>query len=654
MAFAGRTSTGDLQDPTLSIPRQYSNSQLALPDGGGITAHFWDIESGRKDTADRGHSNVHEQFDIPVPRDGGIQDLLAEAQRPDRRFDYVICESIERIARRTHAGTAIEKQLEDAGVRLLAADEPFRIGQSGSRKEKRATQTLTRRMKQGIAEFYVMEMLEKSWDGFAVHTEAGYNVGKACYGYRAKLVSHPVPAKRARGQKKTLLEPHPAQAPVVQRIFWLRNEERLSFQAIADHLNLDLSLNPPPVPVDPRCAVGRWTMSNVREVLNQPKYAGHMVWNRRARKSNGGKYNPPSDWVWSEKPVHEPLITVDVFLTAQKRRSQKRDTSRRTSVVNTHPDTKRSYLFRSYLCCDHCNRRMFGKTRKVSAYYVCAPRKGYREPTHPTAGSFLVREQGLIEHLNAFLNDHVFGFYRRSLLGSSDLDASVTREREQKISALRRDIVEVGTKSKRLVRSLELMDEPDKEMIADINTRRAELRDEQSRLSDQLTELEAEDLLTPTPALLDALPTGTVDIRDLPEELARSLFEALRLEIRYNKTHHRATYRVTLVGQTLATTRNTARRTLTPRQYAPTAQVDGRNRRVIRNAPVPFPSSMCPRQESNLRPGDSSTRPKRGRAMFARRHGQHPSGPSGSCRCDATSVAAQRTQQQRQAGRTCP
>ncbi|MFD5177480.1 hypothetical protein ACFWM1_16835 [Nocardia sp. NPDC058379] len=59
----------------------------------------------------------------------------------------------------------------------------------------------------------------------------------------------------------------------------------------------------------------------------------------------------------------------------------------------------------------------------------------------------------------------------------------------------------------------------------------------------------AEDLLTPTPALLDALPTGTIDVQDLPEELARSLFEALRLEIRYNRTHHRATYRITLVGQ---------------------------------------------------------------------------------------------------------
>ncbi len=53
-------------------------------------------------------------------------------------------------------------------------------------------------------------MLEKSWDGFAVHTEQGFNIGKPCYGRRARQVAHPVRAKRAKGQKKTFLEPDPA------------------------------------------------------------------------------------------------------------------------------------------------------------------------------------------------------------------------------------------------------------------------------------------------------------------------------------------------------------------------------------------------------------------------------------------------------------
>jgi DNA invertase Pin-like site-specific DNA recombinase len=232
-----------MQDPTLSLPRQLRASQAVLPDDAVIVAHFYDIESGRKNLADRGHGHAHEQFQIPIPRDGGIADLLAEAERPDRRFDMVICESIERIARRTYIGTEIEHRLEQAGVRLLAADEPVVLSGSG-RKAKTATQVLTRRVKQGVAEWYVLEILEKSWGGFEMHTEAGFNIGMPCYGYQARRVPHPVPAKRAKGIAKTRLEPHPDQAPVVRRMFAWRVGEQMSYQAIADRLNAGLALNP--------------------------------------------------------------------------------------------------------------------------------------------------------------------------------------------------------------------------------------------------------------------------------------------------------------------------------------------------------------------------------------------------------------------------
>ena len=89
-----------------------------------IVAHFYDVESGRMDLDARGRGHAHEQFDIPIPRDGGIQDLLAEAERPDRRFDSVICESIERTARHTYYGTTIETAGARRGA-LLAADEPI-------------------------------------------------------------------------------------------------------------------------------------------------------------------------------------------------------------------------------------------------------------------------------------------------------------------------------------------------------------------------------------------------------------------------------------------------------------------------------------------------------------------------------------------------
>jgi hypothetical protein len=65
-------------------------------------------------------------------------------------------------------------------------------------------------------------MLERSWDGFKVHTGQGWNIGKPPYGYLADKVDHPVPAKAAEGQTKTRLIPDPHRAPVVAYIFRLR------------------------------------------------------------------------------------------------------------------------------------------------------------------------------------------------------------------------------------------------------------------------------------------------------------------------------------------------------------------------------------------------------------------------------------------------
>jgi len=371
VAWLGRTSTEDSQDPTLSLPRQLRNARAALPPGWVIVAHFYDVESGRKDLEARGRSTAHERFAIPIPRDGGIKDLLEEAQSPARRFAAVICESIERVARRTYYGTKIEHELGQSGVALCAADEPILTSKSA----KRATPTLTRRVKQAVAEWYVLQMLEQSWDGFIEHIKQGWNIGKPPYGYLADKVPHPVPARRAEGRTKHRLVPDPVRGPVVTEIFRLRALLRLSYQKIADRLNLDLVKYPPPVANREDATIGLWTVQSVRGILENPKYTGYQVWNRKARKK-GNKLNPVSEWIWSPKPVHEPLVTLEVFnaVWANKKANQG---SRSGAELNTHPDTQRSYPLRSYVRCKLCARRMFGKTSKDLPYYVC-----YRDEVH--------------------------------------------------------------------------------------------------------------------------------------------------------------------------------------------------------------------------------------------------------------------------------
>lgn len=557
VAWLGRTSTRDLQDPTLSLPRQLRNSRAALPENAAIVAHFYDVESGRMALDARGHGTAHEAFQISIPRDGSIQDLLEEAQRPDRRFDAVICEAIDRIARTTYFSTRIEYQLEQAGVPLLAADEPIRLD-VGPRKAKAATQVLTRRMKQGVAEWYVTEMLEKSWAGFEMHTEQGYNIGKPCYGYRARPIPHPVPAKRAKGVRKTLLEVHPVEGPVVRRMFHWRVVERLSYQAIADRLNRDPALNPPPSPILADTAVGYWTYSSVRDVLTNPKHTGHMVWNRRARKGGGrNRPNPVEEWVWSTEPTHEALVDLETFVQAQQV-AEHRERSRSAAGASRHPQAQRIYRLRGFVFCTRCERRFYGKPSKGLNYYVCAPKKPYRPADHPA--SIWVPEAGMLRGLSIFLSDRVFGEYRRDLLTEAldQMDAATEHEREARAVSLRRAIAEAEAKSKRLLRGLELVDNPDRNFIRDLNERRAELHGQQLDLERQLAGLEAEIRETPNPELLTGLPVTSVDLTAAPDALSRRLFEILRLEIRYDHRTELAVCRVTLTGGSITAIADTA------------------------------------------------------------------------------------------------
>ena len=562
VAWLGRTSTEDSQDPTLSLPRQLRNARAALPPGWVIVAHFYDVESGRKELDERGRSLAYRNFNISIPRDGGISDLLEEAQRPDRRFAAVICESIERVARRTYFGTKIEYELEQTGVALCAADEPIVTG----RRAKRATPTLTRRVKQAVSEWYVLQMLELSWDGFVEHTQQGWNTGKPPYGYLAEKVPHPVPARRAEGRTKHRLIPDPARGPAVTKIFQLRGLARLGYDAIADHLNLDRVAHPPPAPTRVQAALGRWSGSAVREILMNPKYTGYQVWNRRATKQ-GGRNNDPKDWVWSPQPTHEPLVTRELF-DAVSAMPRKRQGSRTACGVNRHPAAKRSYVLRSYVVCDLCERRMFGKTRHRIPYYACElDTNEHRDRSwfaaHPK--SLWIREEILLESVSDFFTTRVFGPNRHvhlnAALESAPKPRGASERKSEERDALEQAIAAIGSRQDRLIQTLAEgigSDVPGGEPDPDlekafrdgVRKEHTNLGRQRKALSDQLDRMGA-----PEPSnqvgdavLLDALPMLNVDVTQAPEEKQRQLYEAFGLEVRYSRTREDVKLRVVIPG----------------------------------------------------------------------------------------------------------
>jgi DNA invertase Pin-like site-specific DNA recombinase len=190
VAFLGRTSTAEMQDPRASLRRQVRAAQDALPAGFTIVAWYWDIESGALDLKDRSQGRAWEQFaDIGIPRDGGVADLLAAACGPAPEFAVVVCEDIERAARDTLASLTLEKELSRHGIPIFATDEP------ASLEGANPTTILVRRVRQGVAEFFRLQLLQKTWKGLTEHAIDGWNIGPVLYGYLPERVPHPAPAK---------------------------------------------------------------------------------------------------------------------------------------------------------------------------------------------------------------------------------------------------------------------------------------------------------------------------------------------------------------------------------------------------------------------------------------------------------------------------
>jgi len=171
----------------------------------------------------------------------------------------------------------------------------------------RPTTILVRRIKQGVAEWFRLQLKEKTWKGLKEHTTEGWNIGPVPYGYLPDRVPHPSPFKAAQGRTKTRLALDPDRAPVVAQIYTWRTEDKLGVNAIVARLNADPGTYPP---ADP--AAG-WSLGGVSAILGNPKYTGYQVFGRRRR----GRPVPADQWHWSPAPAHPQIIDRATWDTAQ-------------------------------------------------------------------------------------------------------------------------------------------------------------------------------------------------------------------------------------------------------------------------------------------------------------------------------------------------
>jgi site-specific DNA recombinase len=366
-------------------------------------------------------------------------------------------------------------------------------------------------------------------------TEGRFLGGRPPYGYRlADAGEHPHPGKAAVGARLHRLEPDPATAEVVARIFELflaghgyyAIAEQLTAEAIPSPAGYDRVRNPH--------RLGRaWAKSAVRAILRNPRYTGYQVWGRQRRDEvlldvndvaaghvSRMRWNDPGRWIWSTQPTHQRLVDQATFRAVQARIAARSPHSRRTPRA-----TPRPYLLRGRLHCVLCQRRLQGQWIRGEAYYRCRYPAEYAAASdfdHPK--SVYLRETGVVGRLDTWLAE---------LFSPANLDhtcqtlatASRSDPADDQRRAAQQVLVDCQRRLDRYRAALEAGTDPAvvQEWIAEVTATRAaaesQLRDSRTA-PDELTPEQVRGLLEQAGGLVEALDRSDPTLRaQLYEEL---------------------------------------------------------------------------------------------------------------------------------------
>ncbi|MEU6572518.1 recombinase family protein [Streptomyces sp. NPDC046805] len=380
-AFAGRCSTEDLQDPEASRNWQLTRARALIePAGGQIVTEYFDV----------GHSRS-----LPWQRRPRANELLQALRDPNRGFDAVVIGEPQRTFYGNQFGNTfpvfvhfrIPLWVPEVGGPIDPDNEAHDLVMSVfggmSKGERNRIKIRVRTAMSSQAQL-----------------QGRYLGGRPPYGYRiADAGSHPNPSKAAVGQRIHKLEPDPTAAPIVRRIFTMYLDG-MSDKAIAAQLTREGI--PCPSAHDatrnPHRKKTAWQQGAVRAILINPRYTGYEVWNKQRKEerlldvddvtlghTTRMTHNPAEEWIRSNEPAHEAIISQSRFATVQTlRRQRARNLGRQERAGK---QGARPYALRGRVRCSLCGRKMQPATIRNHVYYRCEFKDQeaalYPDLTHP-------------------------------------------------------------------------------------------------------------------------------------------------------------------------------------------------------------------------------------------------------------------------------
>ena len=522
-AFYGRVSTEDQQDPTSSRNWQLARWRQVIEQAGGeIVVEYFDIGQSRS---------------LPWKRRPESARLLESFRHPDRGFEAVVIGEPQRAFYGNQFGLTfpvfthydVELWVPEVGGAIDPGSEAHDLVMSlygGMSKGERSR--IKTRVRSAMAA--------------QASIEGRYLGDRPPYGYMLDDAGpHPNPGKAAIGQRLRRLVPDPVAAPIVHRIF----DDFLAgagLHRIATGLTGEGIASPSAH--DPRRnshradSHGAWAKSAVRAILGNPRYTGHQVWNRQRRDEilvdvedvglgheTKMRWNDKKDWVWSEQPVHDPLVSVETFEAVQASFTRNRYATRRT------PSKRRRYLLAGMMRCATCGRRMQGQWNHGEAYYRCKfpADYGIDAQTHPR--SIYVKESSVVSGLDAWLSRIFDGVHLddtcQMLAGVSAPDP----EYERRQAELRAKIADCDQRLAKYRSALDLTDE-----VAPFITWIAEVEKERRRYEDQLGHSVPGGTLTPSQVrkLIAELQTITEVLANADPTDKAELYRELGVSLRYH------------------------------------------------------------------------------------------------------------------------
>ncbi|MEU4390157.1 recombinase family protein [Kribbella sp. NPDC023855] len=403
LAFYGRCSTEDNQDPRTSLAWQLGEAQRFVePLGGVVVAEYFDIGQSRS---------------LPWERREKAGELLRELKNPARGWDGLVVGEATRCWFGNQFSLTWPK-FDRYGVSLWIPSLGGRFEPDNTVHDMAMTITggLSKSERQHVQRRVRAAMAAQ------VLIDGKHQGGRAPYGYVVVDAGlHPNPRKAQEGYRLRVLEIDEVAAPVVERIFGMYLDG-VGLKGIAETLNRDRVLCPSahtPRQNRHRRADG-WQHSAVKAILENPRYTGYAIYGRWQKVEElldpddvaAGhvvrfRRSAQSRIVRSREPAHPAVVSVETFTRVQLEMRARRgsDMASRASQPRTRVAPKAAYLFRGAIRCESCGRKMEGAPRKHAMFYRCAARTlvpGVKEELgHPP--TVYLREDHLSDGVNGWI-----------------------------------------------------------------------------------------------------------------------------------------------------------------------------------------------------------------------------------------------------------